>query len=99
MSKYSGIFKTSRNYSETRERGVIPGCAPAVDVFVEISQEEVREHLDKSADHYCNAIRHYIDGGFSGTGNARVMEMWNHAFNFKKLEFIKNPAPKSASNT
>jgi len=92
MNKYSFVF--GRNYVVTREQGDIPGCVPAVDVLVEHSQEEVGEHLLASADHYCNAIRHFIAGGFSGTGYERLRAMYEEANNFKKLEFIKNPAPK-----
>lgn len=34
-----------RNYATHREIGHIPGCVPAVDVFIERTQEEVRALL------------------------------------------------------
>ena len=109
MSKYS-IFQKApvpfepthssfqQNYALHRSHGDIPGCVPAVDVFAELDEQQVRDHIIASADHYANAVRHYIDGGFLGTGNARVLAMWEHAARFPKLTFIKNSAPKSGGN-
>ena len=34
----------STNYVTTRERGVIPGCVPAVDVFVEDDAGKITVH-------------------------------------------------------
>ncbi len=100
MSKYAFIFKArQRNYSETRKIGNIPDCVPAVDVFVEHTEEEVHAHLTASADHYGNAVRCFIDGGFSGTGYERERAMYAEANNFKKLMFVKNPAPSPKDHT
>ncbi len=111
MSKYNFIFSKApvpfspthssfqRNYALHRSVGDIPGCVPAVDVFVEHSEEEVHAHLLASADHYGNAVRCFIDGGFSGTGYERERAMYAEANNFKKLMFIRNPASPTKDYT
>jgi len=47
----------STNYVTTRERGVIPGCVPAVDVFIERTPEEARTHVLYAAGRYILDMR------------------------------------------
>jgi hypothetical protein len=76
----------------TREYGDIPGCTPAVDVFIAYDSEFVREFVSLSADRYVSAIRKYNDGGFDGNGTERLQRMWEQAHSFDKLVFIRNPS-------
>jgi hypothetical protein len=102
MSKYSnflGTHSTSNSRVTTREFGVIPNCTPAVDVFVDHSQEEVHQYLNEKADQYVAAVRKFCDGGFEGTGEARAQSMWEAAFKSTRvLQFLRNPAPKVHGN-
>lgn len=52
----SRIF-VPENYVTHRERGVIPGCVPAVDTLIERTQEQCRDHNLRSAERYCHDMR------------------------------------------
>lgn len=90
--KYDGFLNgTKRNYVITREVGNIPGCVPAVDVFMDHTEEEARAHVVRKADQYCNAIKAYIAGEYGGHKGEK--EMWYEANKYiQPLTFIKNPA-------
>jgi hypothetical protein len=70
--------------------GDIPGCIPAVDVFIDRTEGEVRMHL--TDDPYSFAIEYYLEGGFMGTGQERLNRMWEKALSGAKLTFIRNPS-------
>jgi hypothetical protein len=73
------------NYATHRERGVIAGCVPAVDVFVEMTAEEVAEAILK--DPYWKVWNDYRNGVIGWS------EWLNHGIHKKpQRSFIKNRA-------
>lgn len=75
----------------TRMRGDIPGCIPAVDIFVSHDTASVRSHVVKQADQYCRAIKGYIAGEYGG--DRGWDEMWYDATKGNvPLVFIRNPS-------
>lgn len=53
LMKRALTLKRTSNYATHRPRGVIPGCTPAKDIFIERTQAEVRAYLMVQAEDYC----------------------------------------------
>lgn len=87
-------FVKVSNYVTHRERGVIPGCIPAVDVFVERTQEEIFEYLAKKTEKFSRAVKAYIAGEYGGIKGEK--EMWYDADKGNMpMVIIRNPAKLS----
>jgi len=79
------------NYVTTRERGVIPGCVPAVDVLVEMTDEEVKEAIMN--DPYGKVWDDYRHGIIGWN------EWLNHAIHKRpQRSFVRNPATATKRN-
>lgn len=75
----------SSNYVTTRERGNIPDCVPAVDVLVEMTEEEVAKAILK--DPYWKVWNDYRQGVIGWN------EWLNHAIHKQpQRSFIRNPS-------
>jgi len=57
MSEGHRFWGRSSNYVTTRERGVIPGCVPAVDVLIERTPEEAQSITRLVALRYIHDMR------------------------------------------
>jgi len=57
MSEGNRFWTRRSNYVTTRERGVIPGCVPAVDVFIERTPEQAQHITALAAQHYIRDMR------------------------------------------
>lgn len=76
---------TLSNYVTTRERGDIPGCVPAVDILVEMTQEEV--HAIMTNDPYWKVWDDYRFGRID------FQDWKNHPVHARpQRSFIKNPS-------
>lgn len=81
-------FITQSNYVSTRARGVIPGCVPAVDVFVTMTEEEVQEII--TSDPYWKVWDDYRHGIIGW------IEWKNHPIHKRAIRsFINNPSKRS----
>lgn len=77
----------------TRMIDDIPGCIPAVDVFVDHDGEVVRAHIVRQANQYGAAIKAYVDGAYGGIKGEP--EMWFDATKGNiPLVFIRNPSKR-----
>lgn len=90
-------LRPKSNYVVHRQRGDIPGCTPAVDIFVGYSEEEARAHVIAQADKYCNAIRSYVNGAYGGQHS--LQEMWRDATKGNvALVVLRNPSKPTTSS-
>jgi|ERR1041385_2089864 hypothetical protein len=81
-------------YAITRPRGDIPGCVPAVDVFIERDIDDVRKITLAQGEQYAGAIRAYIDGEY-GIGNDGEIEMWYRATKGNvPMPVLRNPSKR-----
>lgn len=88
QNRYSN-FLGSKNYVITRDRGVISDCAIALDVFIEMTEEEVR--LVLASNPYWRVWDEYR------TGIIGWNEWLNHPVHkTAALSFIKNPSKAKA---
>jgi len=93
-SRYRAQFENIRNNSNrviTRQVGEIPGCVPAVDVFIEMIEEQVLTEL--KANPYWKVWNDYRFGVIGWN------EWLNHPIHKQPIRsFIKNPVTKSTGN-
>lgn len=91
MNKFWKKNDVCSNYATHRDIGDIPGCVPAVDVFVDRTQEEIAEYLSKKTAQFSNAVAAYIAGEYGGIKGEK--EMWYDAEKGNiPLVIIRNPA-------
>lgn len=91
--RFWGKCAIGNNRVTTREWGDIPGCAPAVDVFVDRTLEEVRAINEKHTERWVRRIRWWSNGkDDSGIPYGHREFMNDPIHNEPRLSAIRNPA-------
>ena len=95
----AALLRNSEPFHTVTHRAIgdIPGCIPAVDVFVEHSLEDMKVYTTKRAEQFSNAVQTYI-AAEKKIGGDGEKEMWFEGTRINPRNpppiFIRNPAKK-----
>jgi hypothetical protein len=91
--RFWGKHAIGNNRVTTREWGDIPGCTPAVDVFVDITLEDMRLAIAPHTEKFIKRIHWWSNGRDDNGVEYGHREFMNDPIhNEKRLSAIRNPA-------